>query len=434
MDDTTQQSSEPSLALPAPKEKVKTGWGVPILFFLLVGVAGGFGAAGFWGWQQLTNLQNEQKRGVQQRDITEHSEQIKTLNMQLAALTALPAENQKLHLAIDNLKKIIKKETYRVNSLAEQMAKVTNHDEVDWQLAQLEHYTLLAHKRLKLTHDLPGAIALLDESISIAKEIDEPQALGIMQALESDKTTLSTVVDVNVEHVFIKIDEVIKLIDKLAMPQVTWEADNSNLLSSSNLSSIEEGVAEEPNSVLTYFTDVQGWEGYLDLAKKRVTTMLSSFVRIQTLNEPVKPLLPPEQRVYLQQNLQLILEQAQLSAMRRQGDNYNASLSQAQRWLYEYFRQDTPSAKYMHNVITELLALKVDLGIPEISNSIAAVKTFAQQWPGLKQKRQSTIYKNIENIQSGGRKEMQSDSSELESPDMNDVESKKIERTGAKPV
>ena len=434
MDDTTQQSSEPSLALPAPKEKVKTGWGVPILFFLLVGVAGGFGAAGFWGWQQLTNLQNEQKRGVQQRDITEHSEQIKTLNMQLAALTALPAENQKLHLAIDNLKKIIKKETYRVNNLAEQMAKVTNHDEVDWQLAQLEHYTLLAHKRLKLTHDLPGAIALLDESISIAKEIDEPQALGIMQALESDKTTLSTVVDVNVEHVFIKIDEVIKLIDKLAMPQVTWEADNSNLLSSSNLSSIEEGVAEEPNSVLTYFTDVQGWEGYLDLAKKRVTTMLSSFVRIQTLNEPVKPLLPPEQRVYLQQNLQLILEQAQLSAMRRQGDNYNASLSQAQRWLYEYFRQDTPSAKYMHNVITELLALKVDLGIPEISNSIAAVKTFAQQWPGLKQKRQSTIYKNIENIQSGGRKEMQSDSSELESPDMNDVESKKIERTGAKPV
>ncbi|MBV1883375.1 MAG: uroporphyrinogen-III C-methyltransferase [Pseudomonadales bacterium] len=389
---TTQNSQSIPPALPAPPTKSKTNWGVIVLSFLLVLLAGGSAAAGFWGWQQINKLQHELQSSVQQRDFEQHSQKIETLHSQLTALQVLPADNKKIHTELGSLGRTIRQDSRRLNSLAVQMAKVTNQDEVDWLLAQLEHYTLLAHKRLTLTHDLPGAIALLDESISIVKEIDEPQALGIMQALESDKTTLATVADVNLEYVFIQIDEVIKQIDHLAMPQVDWRTHKA----SDDGVGTTKGIGSQSDSELINFSDIQGWQGYFDLAKKRLSASISSLVLVQTLDKPIKPLLPPEQRVYLQQNLQLMLEQAQLSVMRRQGESFHASVSQARHWVSEYFREDTPTAKYIQKTLTQLLTLEIESPALDISRSIAAVKTFSAQWPDLKQRRQRAMQRTVQ--------------------------------------
>lgn len=371
------------------QEKVKKSRGIPILFFLLVIVAGGSAAASFWGWQQLTAIKNEQFRVVtlQESGQKEQQSNKQAFTEQLNSLAPLPGAYQKLNQKILRLEKAVAEGINRGDKLAAQMAKFTNHDEVDWQIAQLEYYTLLANKRLKLTHDLSGAIALLDESIGIAKDIDEPQALTIMRALESDKAMLSTVVDENVEHVYIKIHELIRRIDQLAMPALSWTAINQSLPGKDPVT--------DAGPKLKYFSDIEGWAAYLDLAIERASSALTSFVRIQTLDKPIKPLLPPEQRIYLQQNLQLMFEQAQLSAMRRQGGNFRASLAQAQRWLGDYFREDTEVARYMNTTVAELLELKIDSPIPEISGSIEVVKSFSTQWPNIKQKRQGRT-KNAE--------------------------------------
>ena len=385
MDTNNTDSAESPRVLPASKTLAsnapaqKKSKGVFFLFFLLIIVAGVGGAAGFLGWQQMMAVQSDLEKLVSQdqsnkRAYQQQEEKISSLRSKVASLLTLSENSKKLHKKIASLEKNVKDEQFRLTRLAAQMAKVTNHDEVDWQLDQLEYYTLLAHKRLKLTHDVPGAIALLEESITIAKDIDEPQALNIMQALESDKAALSMAEDVNVEHVFVQIDEVIKKIDQLAMPVVNWVREKAT--------NVDVDATE-----LKQFSEVDDSGGYFDIAVQRVSSTIKSFVRIQTLDKPVKPLLPPEQRIYLSQNFQLLLEQAQLSAMRRQGGNYQASLGQAQRWLGEYFREDTAVAKYVKASLEDLLEIKVDFQIPEITTSMEAVKSFSKQWPDIKQKR-----------------------------------------------
>lgn len=61
-----------------------------------------------------------------------------------------------------------------------------------------------------------------------------------------------------------------------------------------------------------------------------------NIVRIRHHDQAVEPLLPPEQEVYLRQNIQLALVQAQLGLLQNQQQTYQSNLERIDAWVRQY--------------------------------------------------------------------------------------------------
>ena len=78
---------------------------------------------------------------------------------------------------------------------------------------------------------------------------------------------------------------------------------------------------------------------------------------------------------YVQQNLRLMLEQAQLALLQRSPGVYTRSLDKAVSWVDEYF-QLNETAQALLVSLRELQQLHVDPELPDISASLALLKAY----------------------------------------------------------
>ncbi len=99
---------------------------------------------------------------------------------------------------------------------------------------------------------------------------------------------------------------------------------------------------------------------------------LKQFVRVRSLQsqEALQPLLAPEEAQYLQLNLRLAVEQAQLAALKRQQDVFEQSLLNVRRWLVEHADVEDGRTKAILESVDELLLLELARPLPEISGSL----------------------------------------------------------------
>ena len=77
--------------------------------------------------------------------------------------------------------------------------------------------------------------------------------------------------------------------------------------------------------------------GFLAELKKAASDMARDAVRVQKVDAAPKPLLVPEQRYFLNQNLRLHLLTAQNAALQGEQAIYQQNLASATQWVKEYF-------------------------------------------------------------------------------------------------
>ena len=97
---------------------------------------------------------------------------------------------------------------------------------------------------------------------------------------------------------------------------------------------------------------------------------LESLVVIQQHDRAVEPLLSPEQGHYLRQNLQLLLEQAQLALLRQQQVIYETSLSRSIELIGRYFDAANSATQALSQALEQLNRLQVAPQMPSINGSL----------------------------------------------------------------
>jgi uroporphyrin-3 C-methyltransferase len=100
---------------------------------------------------------------------------------------------------------------------------------------------------------------------------------------------------------------------------------------------------------------------------------LSCYIQLRRFDGARKPLLAPEEAVYLELNLRLMLERAQLAALRRQQSVYEQSITTAQDWLGEFLDSDSLEVQRAVAELDSLLGVQLDQQLPDISGSLAAL-------------------------------------------------------------
>jgi uroporphyrin-3 C-methyltransferase len=102
---------------------------------------------------------------------------------------------------------------------------------------------------------------------------------------------------------------------------------------------------------------------------------LIGSVSIQRVDQPPKPLLVPEQRYFLNENIQLALSKAELALLQGETNVYQRSIGDAKRWLSEYFDISDSRVQAALISLDKLAAVSIETQIPPITGSYQALQT-----------------------------------------------------------
>jgi uroporphyrin-3 C-methyltransferase len=112
---------------------------------------------------------------------------------------------------------------------------------------------------------------------------------------------------------------------------------------------------------------------------EKIMRSLLSIVRIRHHDQPVEPLLPPEQEVYLRQNLQLVLVQSQLGLLQSQQQTYASNLDRAVAWVNQYCDTEDSFVKSWLEEAGTLMRVDIAPELPDISGSLRTVEKLIDQ-------------------------------------------------------
>lgn len=291
-----------------------------------------------------------------------------------ARITALTKQDEESLIRTQAFSDDAAKLEERVAGLAHEVSNITGLNRVDWQVAHAEHLIRAAHQRLVLTGDVDGAHALLDAADKVVSDIKEIGTINVRRAFAKNLNDLDVASRVDIEGIFAKLDALQEQILQLSIPPLSFEANKPKKV-------------EEPEDA--------NFGEKVSTALANMFAVVTAQYDIQQLDEPVKPLLTENQRAHLKQNLTLLVEQAQLAAIRGNTVVYKRLLSQAEEWVRSHFNLDTPVAQTTLNTFKQLTSVELDPEIPDISESMRALKVFAAAWNKEKEIRQASVGKEL---------------------------------------
>lgn len=322
----------------------RAGWWI----FLLLIVFGAMAAAGFLGWRWLERQIPRLAEAQTQQALT-----LATVGRQLEderiARLQLSAELERLRGDLEG----------QLNAQAKRLADISTTSRDDWSLAEAEYLLRLANQRLHTERQSKGALALMVAVDDIIRGVDDARLFPVRQALSEELTTLRLAGGVDREGLYLRLAALADVVMEL---QPTEFAD---------LQVETEPVAEENETL-----PLQPW--YRQLAANAMTALRrfgAEHFRVKTLDKPLEPLLSPDQDAYLQHNVRLSIEQAQLSLLREEQEVYTASLEKAENWLRTYFSMNA-DAEVVANQLALLKTESVIQKLPDISRSLAALRDY----------------------------------------------------------
>lgn len=235
------------------------------------------------------------------------------------------------------LQKRVQEHTTILSTL-QQMSK---GDVATWRFAEAKYLVQLAYYHLTFTRDVQAALSLLQTAEQRIAALDDPSLLQIRQLIANNIVALQAVPRVDIAGLLTRITALQMQVSQL--PTIGLPS----------LKSTEEETDESLSPLRKAVHD--SW------------STLQKIVVIRHDDTSIHPLLSPEQQTYLQQNLQLILQQAQWAALREQEDVYQSSLKQAQKWIEHYFADSLPPTRAFLHAITELQNINVQPTLPDLA-------------------------------------------------------------------
>ena len=164
------------------------------------------------------------------------------------------------------------------------------------------------------------------------------------------------------EGIYLQLLAITKQIENLPLIEPLFEEDEETI------AAMEQGEELEPQ---TFWQRVQR-------VGQHAWQKLSIYVRVRDQGRRVDAILPPEDQMYLKQNLRLMLEQAQIGLLREEQHVYQASLDKAQNWIRDYYPLND-QAQIVLNDLEQLKKSNVQQPLPDFTGSAALVKEYLRQ-------------------------------------------------------
>ena len=223
-----------------------------------------------------------------------------------------------------------------------------------WMAAEAAYLIELANHRLHLEWDVNTAISALETADARLRDSADPNWIPVREMLAQEIISLKGVGLADLEGL------------ALQLSGLAAGVKNLKLLGTERISAARAVPASaktetgEERNLKTLLRD--GWEGF------------KSIMVIRHHGQPVSALLPPDQQLFIQQNLRLQLEAARVSLLRGNQALFDSSLQSAVQQLNDYF--DSGDAKVQSSLaeLDELSRFRVRPQLPDISAALIALR------------------------------------------------------------
>lgn len=269
----------------------------------------------------------------------------------MTSLQAQTAQSQMQNQQLSDAIAEVQAQTQQQKIALTNLQQLSTGNVAIWRFAEAKYLVQLANYHLTFTRDVPAALALLETAEQRIASLNDPTLLHIRQLVANNIVALQAVPKIDLAGLLTRITalqiETARL-PSIGLPpqqQPAEEDQPANLARSPLRKAIHDS-----------------WE------------TLQKIVVIRRQDQQIEPLLSPEQQTYLQQNLQLILQQAQWAALRGQEDVYLSSLIQAEKWVQHYFAGNLPATQAFINAIGQLKKINVQPALPDLAPLATAVQ------------------------------------------------------------
>jgi uroporphyrin-3 C-methyltransferase len=348
----SESTTEPSAGQSAPSQSIpprrNSNAGVWLVLLLVIGAAG-YGA---WYFMQQTS---EQRALLDNLQIQVQEQQRSTQTQQETLVTDI---EQQLAEQQDAMREGMNELAQRVDNTAARVLAMSSLNRDDWKLAEAEYLLRLANQRVLLERNSSNAVALAQTVDKILRDLNDPDLFPVRKALASEMSELTLAGDIDREGVYLRLlalseqMEKLPLIEPLGTTEEIWPED-------------------EPQVDDSLWVKVK--RGFIGVLQK-----FSHHLRVRDHAQPVPAILPPDNQLYLKQNMRLMLEQAQAALLREEAEVYQASLQKAQDWLKLYFPLNTQSVAAQAE-LAELQTVIITQSLPNFAESTALLKAYLER-------------------------------------------------------
>lgn len=283
-------------------------------------------------------------------DIAGRLEQIETDGRELRE--RLGGQDEQLQTLHDNQDAI--------KSALEKIHTDLARNRAEWLLTESEQLLVIANHRLQMARDVRSALSALRAADQQLRLIVNPNVLPVRKELAREIALLDALEKIDVNGIALRLGTLADGVDRLPLAlDGRWQKDKP-------------GAAKDaPDKKGTDKPETEsGWRK----AARNLWADLLNLVRLRTDVEVQKPLLPPEQRYFLRENLRLMLYGAQNALLQGSIATYQQNVKSAARWVREYFDTNTQVVSATLADLDKLAAMKLAAELPDISASLEALR------------------------------------------------------------
>lgn len=306
-------------------------------------------ALGYWSYLELQALREKQTAAS-----TQLADEIASKNSALRnQVNKLEDELARLDDEREAQNLLLERTQTRLSDAIKQVEAGRSTSEADWRLAEAQYLLRLANQRVLMEQRPEGALTLLRSADKVLADLDDVSLYGLRQALAQDIAKLEAVPKLDVEGTYLRLAALIEQSRELPTLSLEQQRQLPDMLKEITPDAVDETLQQDIQSALG-----------------RAMSSLESLVVIQQHDRAVEPLLSPEQGHYLRQNLQLLLEQAQLALLRQQQVIYETSLSRSIELIGRYFDAANSATQALSQALEQLNRLQVAPKMPNINGSL----------------------------------------------------------------
>ena len=229
------------------------------------------------------------------------------------------------------------------------------HLRKDWLVLEAEYLIQLANYRLLFERDINTAIVALNSADVRLKETGDPALINVRKVIANSIQSLKQIEQVDLAGLSLTLTALNKDLEKLPLHTPDPVAK-----------------AKEASTELQESKQVTSWTE-LPAAMWRD---IKNLIVIRDHEQPVGPLLSPEQRFFLVENLRLQIEQARLAMLSNQHEVYKERITTAVSWIEQYYDKEAAITKTTLDTLRQLQAVAIAPELPDISAAYNALQKY----------------------------------------------------------
>jgi uncharacterized protein HemX len=293
---------------------------------------------------------------TQQQQLARQTAELQTIYQRLDALSQAAALKSQLDNDQNNTRQALKNFSDQLDSMNAALTDLRRRSEQGrdaWIKAEAASLLLAANDQVQLNSDPAMALKALAAADERLKLLSDPGLIPVRQLIAKEETALRAVPQADITGMAATLTSLSEAAGQFPLKRVAPERYTPGAVTP---------AAADGKTTL--------WQRF----KAGLDRLVRDIFTVHHRNQPIEPLLTPEQDYFLHQNLELRFAAARAALLQRDNVAFQNSAQLARHWLGTYFNTQDPGVKSAISELAQMQAQQINPPLPDISASLTLLR------------------------------------------------------------